>query len=376
MALQIKTVSGRKDLRAFIEFPNRLYKGVYGFVPKLFPDEISTLAPDKNPAYKFCDVELYLAVRDGSIVGRVAAIINHIANKTWNHDEVRFGWIDFIDDREVSAALVAKVEEFGRAHGMTSITGPLGFTDFDAEGMLIEGFDQLCTLPLIYNFPYYKDHMEALGFGKEVDWLEYRIHIPDALPDKYDRVSSILRERYGLQVRKLTAREVRKDGWGHKVFDLLNESYGPLYNFTQLTPEMIDKYIDTYLALLDPKFVSIVTNESDEVIGVGITMPSIVRACKKCGGKLFPFGWIHLLRSMYLKYEDTLELLLLGVRSDYQKKGVNSLIFQDLLATASKCGFKYAETNAELESNFSMRTLWGDMEYDQHKRRRSWTKPL
>lgn len=376
MALEIKTVTEKKDLKTFIGFQNRLYKGVYGFVPKLYSDEMSTLDPGANPAFKFCDVEMYLAYRDGEVVGRIAAIINHIANDTWKHDEVRFGWMDFIDDREVSAALIAKVEEFGRAHGMTSITGPLGFTDFDAEGMLIEGFDQICTLPMIYNYPYYKDHIEALGFVKEVDWLEYRIHIPASLPEKYERVSSILKEKYGLKVQKLTRSTIKKDGWGQKVFALLNESYGKLYNFTQLPPDMIDKYIDTYLGLLDPKFISVVTDDNDDVIGVGITMPSVVGACRKCGGKLFPFGWFHLLKSMYFKYEDTLELLLMGVRSDFQKKGVNSLIFQDLLATASKCGFKYAETNAELEDNYSMRTLWGEMEYDQHKRRRSWTRSL
>ena len=376
MGVTIQRVSDEKALKTFVDYPNKLYKGNPYFVPALFDDEIDTLDKNENPASAFCKSELYLAYKDDKLVGRVAAIINDRANEKWSHDEVRFGWIDFIDDPEVSAALIGAVEEFGRSHGMKTITGPLGFTDFDPEGMLIEGYDELSTQALIYNYPYYPLHLEALGFRKESDWLEYRITIPDVLPPKYDRVAAMLRERYGLKVRKFTKKQLQKGDWGHRVFDLVNESYSSLYNFTILPQDMVDKYVNTYLGLLDPKFISIVTDADENVVGFGIMMPSIVHALQKCGGRMFPFGWYHLLKSMYLKYEDTLELLLLGVKEEFRKKGVVALVFQDLLATARKAGFKYAETNAELENNYSMSTLWGDMEYRQHKRRRAYTKEL
>ena len=376
MGVTIQRVADRKALKTFVDFPNTLYKGNPYFVPSLFEDEMDTLDSKENPASAFCESELYLAYKDGKLVGRVAAIVNYKANKAWSHDEVRFGWIDFIDDREVSKALLDAVAEFGRQRGMTSITGPLGFTDFDPEGMLIEGFDEVCTQALIYNYPYYPEHLEAFGFRKESDWLEYRITIPEALPEKYDRVSAMLRERYGLVVRKFTKKELQKGGWGQKVFKLVNESYSSLYNFTVLPQEMVDKYVNTYLGLLDPKFVSVVTDADDEVIGFGVMMPSIVKALQKCGGKMFPFGWFHLAKSMYFKYEDTLELLLLGVKEEYKKKGVTALVFQDLMKAATKAGFKYAETNAELETNLSMSTLWGSMESRQHKRRRAYTREI
>ncbi|MBQ7195708.1 MAG: N-acetyltransferase [Bacteroidales bacterium] len=376
MGVTIQRVADKKALKTFVDYPNKLYKGNPYFVPALFEDEIDTLDMNENPAAAFCKSELYLAYKDGELVGRVAAIINTRANEKWSHDEVRFGWIDFIDDPEVSKALIGAVEDFGRRNGMKTITGPLGFTDFDPEGMLIEGFEELSTQALIYNYPYYPVHLEALGFRKESDWLEYRITIPEALPPKYERISAMLRERYGLKVRKFSKKQLQKEDWGHKVFDLVNESYASLYNFTILPQEMVDKYVDTYLGLLDPKFVAVVTDSEENVVGFGIMMPSIVHALQKCGGKMFPFGWFHLLKSMYLKYEDTLELLLIGVKEEYRKKGVVALIFQDLLATARKAGFKYAETNAELESNYSMSTMWGEMEFRQHKRRRAYTKDI
>ncbi len=373
MAILIEQVRSKKDLRKFIQFQNDLYKGNPWFVPKIAMDEASTLDPKKNPAYEFSEAALYLAYKDGQLAGRVAAIVNHRANERWNHKEVRFGWIDFIDDKEVSKALLDKVMEFGRSKGMETIVGPLGFTDFDAEGMLVEGFDQMCTMALIYNYPYYKEHLESFGFVKEVDWIEYKIHIPQGVPERIARVAGIVRDRYGLEVRKITRKEVKKEGLGQKIFDLVNECYHDLYNFTPLPPAMIDKYVNTYLGLLDLKYVTLLEKDR-KLVGFGIIMPSVTRALQKSGGKLFPLGWYYLLRSMYFKYEPNVEMLLVGVKPEY--KGGLALLFNEFIPLANKAGFTYAETNAELESNSAMQNPWDLFEKDLTKRRRVYQKPL
>ena len=376
MSIQIQQVTDKSMMRKFVNFQNQLYKGVPWFVPKLFTDEMATLDPDRNPAFQFCEAACYLAYKDGKIAGRVAAIVNRRANEKWGHQEVRYGWFDFIDDPEVSKALIDKVVEFGKQRRMTHIAGPLGFTDFDAEGMLVEGFDQLCTMALLYNYPYYSQHMEAMGFSKEVDWLEYKIFIPKQVPEKVTRVAQLVKERYGVRLRKPTRKEVLKEGIGHRIFDLINETYGELYNFTILPDNMVDKYIDTYLGLLDLKFVNIVEDSDGNIIGVGITMPSITRALQKGGGKLFPFGWYHLLKSMFFKYEESVELLLIGVKAEWRSRGVLAVIFEDLINLYIKNGFKYGESNAELESNVKMQGTWDIYETEQTKRRRVYGKDI
>ena len=376
MSIQIQQVTDKSTMRKFVNFQNQLYKGVPWFVPKLFTDEMATLDPDRNPAFQFCEAACYLAYKDGKIAGRVAAIVNRRANEKWGHQEVRYGWFDFIDDPEVSKALIDKVVEFGKQRGMTHIAGPLGFTDFDAEGMLVEGFDKLCTMALLYNYPYYSQHMEAMGFSKEVDWLEYKIFIPKQVPEKVTRVAQLVKERYGVRLRKPTRKEVLKEGIGHKIFDLINETYVELYNFTILPDNMVDKYIDTYLGLLDLKFVNIVEDSDGNIIGVGITMPSITRALQKGGGKLFPFGWYHLLKSMFFKYEESVELLLIGVKAEWRSRGVLAVIFEDLINLYIKNGFKYGESNAELESNVKMQGTWDIYETEQTKRRRVYGKDI
>lgn len=368
MAVILKQVLSRRDLRKFVDFPNRLYKGNPYFVPKLFTDEIATLDPKKNPAYDFSESRLYLAYKDGEIAGRVAAIINHKANEKWNHKEMRFGWIDFIDDREVSAALIGKVIEYGREKGMDTVVGPLGFTDFDPEGMLVEGFDQLCTMALIYNHPYYPEHLEAMGFTKEIDWVEYKIFIPKQVPERIAQVARIVEERYDIHVRKITRKEVRKENMGQRIFGLINETYGHLYNFTPLPPALIDKYVNDYLGLLDLKYITLLERQG-ELVGYGIIMPSIVRALQKCRGKLFPFGWYHLLRSMYFKHEPNVEMLLVGVKPEY--RGGMAVLFNEFIPLANKAGFVYGETNAELETNNAVQNQWdGNFENEQKKRRR------
>lgn len=370
MSLKITTVRNRKELRDFVEFPNILYKDVPNYVPKLFIDEMSTLDPKKNPAYEFSEAELYLAYKDGKIVGRVAAIVNHKANNKWKHKEVRFGWIDYIDDREVSKALIDKVIEFGKIRGMDRIVGPLGFTDFDPEGMLIEGFDQMCTMVLIYNHPYYVEHMEALGFTKEADWLEYKLFIPEKIPEKIERISKIITTKSEVHIRKITRSEIRREKLGHKIFDLVNETYGNLYNFTPLQSKMIDKYVETYLSLVDLDYITLVEDNAGNILAFGLSMPSIVGALKKCNGHLFPFGWYYLLKSLRFKHEKGVELLLVGVKEEYRHKGLLALIYSDLIPRYIKGGFKYGESNAELETNIKVQSPWDNFEHEQKKRRR------
>ena len=377
MGVTVRRVQTRNELKEFVEFPNRLYKGNKCFVPKMFSDEMKTLDPKKNPAFEFCEAACFRACDDeGKTVGRVAAIVNKKANEIWSHAEVRFGWIDFIDDPAVSAALIDKVVEFGKQRGMTRISGPLGFTDFDPEGMLVEGFDQLCTMVLIYNYPYYPRHMEAMGFTKEVDWLEYKIYLPEKVPDKISRIARIIEKRGEYHLLKVTRDMIRQENYGQKIFKLINDAYSGLYNFTPLTPKMIDGYVDQYLGVVNLDYVSLVVDNDGELAAVGITIPSIVNALQSCGGKLLPFGWSKILKSMYGKHEERIEMMLIGVRPEDANKGLISLIFDDLLRRYIKKGFKWAETNAELESNKAMSSIWGMFDYDQTKRRRIYTREI
>ena len=332
-------------------------------------DDMNTLRKETNGAFDFCEAELYLAYKDGKLAGRVAAIVNHKANAAWKVEQVRFGWIDFIDDIEVSSALLDAVIAFGKSKGMKQIVGPLGFTDFDPEGMLVEGFDRLSTMALIYNYPYYPEHMKKLGFYKETGWVEYRITLPTEMPEKHIKYAEIIKERYNLKVRKLTKKQIRRENYGRKVFELVNQTYCVLYGYSLLSEKQIDQYVDLYLGLADPRMFSFVENEQGELIALGITIPSLSEALQKCNGEIFPFGWWHLLKTMYWKKPDTLDMLLIGVRPDYQSKGVNALLFCDLFKTYKELGFKYAETNANLETNAKVQAMWSPFEKEQHKKR-------
>jgi GNAT superfamily N-acetyltransferase len=318
-----------------------------------------------------------LAYKDGKVVGRVAAIINHRANDTWNKKEVRFGWIDFIDDPEVSRALLATVENWGRQKGMTSIVGPLGFTDMDAEGMLVEGFDQLSTMATIYNYPYYPEHMQRLGYQKDADWVEYKLFVPEQMPEKYRRVSEIILKKFNLKIKKLKNRkEIREGNYGQRIFDLINESYAPLYGYSQMTQGQIDQYVKTYLNVLDLRMVTLVEDEAGELVAVGISMASLSEALQKAKGKLLPFGWFHLLKALFIKRPKVLDLLLVAVKPEYQSKGVNALLFYDLIPIYQQMGFEYGESNPELELNKKVQAQWDYLETEQHKRRRAFRKDL
>ena len=369
MSVTIKTVSSVKDFKTFARFANRLYKGNKYYVPSMPMDDLSTFSKEKNAAFEFSDAEFYLAYKDGEVVGRVAAIINHKANEAWKVKQVRFGWIDFIDDMEVSAALLDAVIEFGRKVGMTQIVGPLGFTDFDPEGMLVDGYDRLGTMALIYNHPYYPEHMKKHGYYKETGWLEYRITIPETVSERHKQIAEAVMERYGLTIKKKTRRQIKKERYGQKLFKLINETYCVLYGYSLLSEKQIDQYVGLYLSLIDTEMLTFVENAEGELIAAGISIPSLSEALQKCNGEIFPFGWWHLLKAMFLKKPDTLDLLLIGVRPDYQNKGINSIMILDLVDRYNRLGFRYAETNAMLETNAKIHAMFEPFEKEVHKRR-------
>lgn len=374
MSITIKEVRTRRDLRHFVRFPEKLYRDNPYYVPPLEFDQMETLDPVKGAAQEFCDSALYLAYKDGELVGRVAAIVNRLANEQWSHREVRFGWYDFVDDVAVSKALMDKVEEFGRSHGMESVVGPLGFTDFDPEGLLTEGYDKLSTMALIYNHPYYVSHIESMGFQKDAEWLEYKLSVPTCLPEKLSRVAKIMEHRSGLHVREINRKIIREEDYARKLFTLINECYKDLYNFTQMPPHMADKYLGFYLSILDLRFICSVENDKGEPIAFGITMPSIARALQKSRGRLWPFGWWHIARSLFFRHEEGIEMLLVGVHPDYQNSGVNALIFENLFSKFSSGAFKWAETNAILEENCKNQSQFRDFDKECAKRRRSYIK--
>lgn len=377
MAVEIKKVTTKAELKKFIRFNYEFYKDNPYSVPDLYDDMLNTFSPQKNAAFEFCEADYFLALRDGKIVGRVAAIINRRANDTWNKHTVRFGWIDFIDDTEVSTALINTVKEWGRERGMTEIEGPLGFTDMDAEGMLIEGFDQLSTMATIYNYPYYPQHMERLGMEKSADWVEMKIYVPDHIPEKHQRISQIIARKYNLHTRKIKSKkEIRETGIAHDIFRLINDAYTPLFGYSRMTERQIDQYVKMYVPVLDLRMVSIVENEQNEIVAVGISMASLSRALQKAKGRLLPFGWFHLLKALMWKRPKVLDLLLVAVRPDYQGKGVNALLFTDLIPVYKELGFEYAESNPELEMNEKVQNQWQYFKTEQHKRRRCFKQPL
>ncbi|MGM9723026.1 MAG: N-acetyltransferase [Prevotella sp.] len=379
-SVEIKKVEGKKALRTFIDFHYDLYKGSEYDVPNLFQDELNTLSPDKNAAFEFCEAEYYIAYKDGKPAGRVAAIINNKANERWGRKAVRFGWIDFIDDREVSAALLGAVEDYGRAHGMTEIVGPLGFTDMDPEGMLTFGFDQLGTMPTIYNYPYYPEHMQGMdGYVKDNDYVEYKLFVPEKVPDKYAKIAAMIEKRYDLHVKKITKRDIYKNGYGKKIFDLINMTFKDLYGYSELTDRQIEQYINMYFSFVDLSLITLVEDHScgNKLVGIGITIPSLSHALQKCRrGRLLPFGWWHVLRAVKFHKTDIVDLLLLGVLPEYRAKGVNAMMFADLIPRYYEYGFKWGESQVEMETNEGVQSQWEYLETEHHKRRRCYKKEL
>ena len=375
--IEIKQVTNRKELKQFVQFYYDLYRGNNCAVPYLFFDEMTTLRKDKNPSFECCEAEYFMAFRDGKMVGRVAAIINRRANERWNCHQVRFGWFDFIDDTAVSTALLQAVEQWGRSKGMNEIAGPLGFIDTDREGMLVDGFDQLSTMYVNYNHPYYPRHMEQLqGFQKANDWVEMKVKVPDEVPAKFAKITEMVRQRYGLRVHKFTRNELIKEGWGRKTFDLLNATYKDLYGFSQLSDRQIDKLVNDYIQIADLNLVTAVM-DGDKMVGFGITFPSFSEAMQKTrDGRFLPFGWWHLLKVLKWHKTPLVDLLLIGVLPEYRGKGANALIFDDLIRWFQRYHFEYAITGPQMESNEGVLSQWQYLEATPYRRHRCYRKFL
>ncbi len=376
MSVIIRPVTTKKEMKQFICFNYELYKGSPYAVPELYSDVRDTLDSAKNAAFEFCEAQPFIALRDDKVVGRIVAIINHKANSAWNKKAVRFGWVDFIDDAEVADALFAAVEEWGRERGMNEVHGPLGFTDFDPEGMLVEGFDRIGTMATIYNYPYYPVHMERMGYTKDVDWMEYLLTAPTELPEKHARITRIVKEKYGLRVVKYASHSKLARERGTAIFELLNEAYAHLYGYSALSPKQIQQYINSYLPLLDLRLVPIVVDKEDHLIGFGVLLPSLAEAFQKARGFMFPFGWWHLIKALKWNSTQTTEMLLVAVKPEYQGKGAVALIFDDIIPVHNQLGYKWSESNPELESNTKMQAQWDYFERENHKRRRAYVKKI
>ena len=375
MSVTIREVTSKDELRRFVKFPIDLYKGNPYYVPGLIDEEMITLSRDRNPAFENCEAIYYLAYKDGRIAGRIAGIIAHAANRVWHQRRARFGFVDFIDDPEVVDALFHAVEEWARQKGMQAIHGPMGFTDMDHEGMLIMGFDQVGTMATIYNHPYYPEHMTRMGYTKDQDWHEFKIYIPDAIPEKHQRIAEIVKKKYGLKVVKFRRRK-DIDPYAHKVFETLNAAFAPLYGFAPLTERQIDYYVNIYIPMLRLDLVTVIVREADDaVVGFGISLPNLSHALQKARGRLFPFGVFPLLKALKSKAR-VVDLYLTGVLPEYQNKGVNALLFTDLIPQYIKMGAEYAESNIELENNTAVQAQWDYFRREHHKSRRAFIKPL
>ena len=376
--IEIRKVTTEKELKQFIQFYYDLYRGSAQAVPYLFFDEMATLRRDKNPSFECCAADYFLAHRDGKVVGRVAAIINRRANEKWQVKQVRFGWLDFVDDIAVSTALLEAVEQWGRERGMTEIAGPLGFIDTDREGMLVDGFGELSTMYVNYNYPYYADHIGRIGgYEKDNDYVELKVRVPKDDNYKFHKIAQMVEKRYGLRVHKFTRTELLSGGYGREVFHLLNATYKDLYGFSELSQTQIDKLVDDYIKIADLNLVTAVM-DGDRMVGFGITFPSFSRALQKTrDGRLFPFGWWHLLKILkWHQTGDTVDLLLIGVLPEYRSKGANALIFDDLIHQFQRYGFEWAETGPQMESNEAVLSQWQYLDSRIHRRHRCFRKLL
>ncbi|MCR5547365.1 MAG: GNAT family N-acetyltransferase [Bacteroidales bacterium] len=373
MAVLLKTVKTRCELRKFIDFPLGLYKDCENYVPALRGDEFDTFNPKKNDAYEFCDAECYLAEKDGKLAGRVAAIVNHKANETWNQEVVRFGWLDFIDDIEVLAALLDKVAAFGRARGCKYIKGPLGFTDMDREGLLVDGYENLSSFTCLYNYPYYDTLLAKLGFTKDVDWTQRVVEIGEDYPPMF-QFADMIEKRFDLHVYKGRSTKEMADRYGMAIFHMYNETFAPLFQFAPLNDKQIKTYLKTYVPILDPDFVAVVINGEDKPVGFCFCVPTLSRAIKASDGKLFPLGLFRILKA--LRKNDTLEALLIGVLPEYQGKGASVLLFKHIHENCIKRGVKRMILNPQLEENFKVQSLFEQYKTSPYTRRRSYIKEI
>ena len=375
--IEIREVTTKAALRSFVNFPNILYKDVEQYVPAFYADDLDDWNPKKNPAFSYCEAKCFLAYRDGKIVGRIGAILSHKANETWNTKRMRFSQVDFIDDHEVSAALFGAVEDWAREKGMNQVQGPLGFCDLDREGMLVEGFDCRSMFITYYNHPYYLDHLTALGYVKDTDWVENLITLPARDSEtavKLTRLSEWVLKRKHLHKAPIENRSQITVRHIEQVFELVNKAYAPLYGVVELTEAQIKKYARKFLPMIDPRLLCLVMDEQETLVAFGVCVPSMAEALKRCRGRLFPTGWIGILKS--LRINDTLDMLLIAVDPDLQGSGINAVVMDHILEGAAKIGMVYAETGPTLETNDKVQSQWKFFEHRQHKRRRCFIKNL
>lgn len=375
--LKIVQVKNHNDLLKFIKFKTKLYKGSPYCVPPLTMDEVFLLTPSKNPSFEFCEAVQFLCYEDEKIVGRICAFINHRANQTWKQKHGRFGWYDFVERADVAQLLMDSAMAWLRERGMDALAGPLGFTDLDHEGMLVEGFDKVGTMATLYNHPYYPQYMQNMGFTEDASWVEYKVFVPEVLQERFAKMSTIVLQRNNLRELQFTsAKQLIRDGWGRKLFELINASYTSLYGFTPLSEKQIKHYIKQYVPLLRLELISLVADSNDRLIGIGVVLPSMSKALQKSQGQIFPFGMFSLLKALKAKKVKVCDLMLLAIHPDYQNKGVNAIIFASIIRVFQKLGTQYVESNPELEGNDKMRSQWDGFDYEQHKRRVAFIKKI
>jgi hypothetical protein len=367
---EIKDAQGRKE---FVEFPHSLYGQSPYWVPPLSRQELTTLDPDQNPAFEHSRIRMWMAYNNGKPVGRIAAIINLREIEMLGQAVGRFGWFDVVDDMEVTESLLEKAEGWLRKEGMSEVKGPYGFTNFDRSGVLTFGFNEVPTIAAPYNNPYYADHLKYFGFKPEMEWVEYEINVPQAIPERIEKLAETIQNRMGVSsIRPRSKAELRK--YANRIFDLLMDTYDGLHGFIPYTDEQIEYYIKNQIEFILPEYVSLISNEEDELIAFGIAMPSLSQAFRKARGKLFPFGWYHILKAQ--RSTRLADLLLIGVRDEYRNKGLNALIFRDIMKTLIDKGVQKVETNAELEDNQQVQSLWQRYAPNLHKRRSTYIKEL
>lgn len=376
MAVEIREIHTKRELEKFIQFANDLYADCPYYCPPLFFDEMNCFNVETNPALEVCDHALWMAYRDGKPVGRIAGIINHKANEKWEFKHVRFGWFDFIDDFEVSQSLLDTVVAWGKERGMNALNGPCGFTDFDHEGLLIEGYDYLAVMASLYNYPYYVKHVEKYGLVKEADWIEMQVFPPKTCPERIDRIANIVKERCHVHVEKVKNSRELVRRFGIKYMDVIDEAYQKLYNFQPMTKKQKDYYKEMYFPILNFDFVTLVVTDEGELIGVGLGMPDIAPALRKCGGKLLPFGWFHLLKALKTKQMESFSFLLIAVRPDYQNMGINALFLQDQIPIINRYGIRKLETTNMLEDNKKIIDFFSQFDHKIHKRHRAYIKEV
>lgn len=369
----VKEVLSKKDLVKFVKFPFRLYKNSPYWVPPIIKEEVATLDKTKNPVFKNADARFFLAYKDGEIAGRIAAIINHHEVQQQQQKKLRFGWFDVIDDLSVTEALFNRISEYGKEQGLAYMEGPCGFSTMDKAGMLVKGFDRTSNMTTHYNHAYYPEHLEKLGFTKSMDWVEDFIHTPKKVPEKVKKYASLVLQRYELKLLKFSSAE-ELISYADKMFELMNRSFKDLPSFAPVQPYQIAQYKKKYLKYIHPDFITFIADKNDDLVGFSITMPSFAKALQKAKGRLFPFGFIHLLRAQ--KKIETGNLYLIGIAPEYQGKGLTAVIFQDVMINFIKRKIKYVQTNPELEDNMAVRSLWKDYNPQLIKRWRSYKKSL